>query len=131
MNTAAITETHIQSEEGKLHFPVVVRALIDAGVESYEADLIRGQRTFYAADGETQVEPALQRHPPVAEEFSAGGLRAALRAAQADKIRYPEFVRQITESGVMGYRVFLTGRRAVYHGRKGEIHIEEFPQPNA
>jgi hypothetical protein len=37
-------------------------------------------------------------------------------------------VRLILRAGVAAYRVNLTGERAVYVGRKGEMHVEEFPK---
>jgi uncharacterized protein YbcV (DUF1398 family) len=54
---------------------------------------------------------------------------AAIRGAQADTVRYPEFVKRSTAAGVIGYWAFLTGKRVIYFGRKGEQHIEEFPKP--
>ena len=56
---------------------------------------------------------------------------AAIRGAQADTVRYPEFVKRCTRAGVIGYWAFLTGKRVIYFGRKGEQHIEEFPKPKA
>jgi len=67
---------------------------------------------------------------PVAPDFSAGDLVAAIRGAQADTVRYPEFVRLSTAAGTVGYWAFLTGKRVIYFGRKGEQHIEEFPRVN-
>lgn len=29
--------------------------------------------------------------------------------------------------GCVGYHVSLAGRRAVYYGRSGETHVEQFP----
>jgi uncharacterized protein YbcV (DUF1398 family) len=65
---------------------------------------------------------------PVAGEFSDSGLVAAIRGAQADAIRYPEFVKRSTAAGVVGYWAFLTGKKVLYLGRKGESHVEEFPR---
>ena len=67
----------------------------------------------------------------VAAEFDSAGLVAAIRGAQADTVRYPEFVKRSTAAGVIGYWAFLTGKRVIYWGRKGEQHIEEFPKPQA
>ena len=64
----------------------------------------------------------------IAEDYSASGIVAAIRGAQADAIRYPEFVRQSPEAGVIGYWAFLTGKKVVYFGRKGEMHVAEFPK---
>jgi len=40
---------------------------------------------------------------PVAGEFSDSGLVATIRGAQADAIRYPEFVKRSTVAGLVGY----------------------------
>jgi uncharacterized protein YbcV (DUF1398 family) len=64
---------------------------------------------------------------PIAEEFSSADLVAAIRGAQADTIRYPEFMKRSAAAGVIAYWAFLTGRKVIYFGRKGELHIEEFP----
>ena len=65
---------------------------------------------------------------PIAEEFSTSDLVAAIRGAQADTIRYPEFMKRSAAAGVIAYWAFLTGRKVIYFGRKGELHIEEFPK---
>jgi uncharacterized protein YbcV (DUF1398 family) len=66
--------------------------------------------------------------PAVEKEFSAEGLVAAIRAAQADSIRCPEFVKQATTAGVMAYSVFLAGKNVTCIGRKAETHVEHFPR---
>jgi uncharacterized protein YbcV (DUF1398 family) len=97
------------------------------GVESYCVDFAAARKTYYATNGETFTEPMILKLDPVAEEFSAADLVTAIRGAQADTIRYPEFVKRSTAAGVAGYRAFLTGKQVLYFGRKGEIHIENFP----
>jgi uncharacterized protein YbcV (DUF1398 family) len=131
MNTEMMRRTLEGSEAGKLRFPEVVEALMEVGVESYHADLISGVNTFYMPDGGTHSEKMSLPPGRIAEDFSETALVAAIRAAQADEIRYPEFLNRAIAAGTMAYRVFLTGRRAVYWGRKGEIHIEEFPRAKA
>ena len=128
MNTNVIHEVLAESEAGKLIFPEVVRRLLEAGVESYFCDLARGEETFYMADGGTHVEKMTLQLERVEEEFSSTGIVAAIRGAQQDTIRYPEFVKRSTAAGVIAYWAFLTGRKVVYFGRKGEQHIEEFPR---
>jgi uncharacterized protein YbcV (DUF1398 family) len=127
MNTEAMRAALEGSEAGRLTFPEVVQMLLGAGVESYCADLMQGTDTFYVPNGETHVEKMKLARGKIAESFSQDGLIAAIRTVQKDEIRYPEFLRRIMAAGVAAYRVFLTGKRAVYIGRKGEIHIEEFP----
>jgi uncharacterized protein YbcV (DUF1398 family) len=60
--------------------------------------------------------------------FPKMGLASAIRA-QSDEIRYPEFVKRARAAGVAAYWAFLTGKKVVYFGRKGEFHVEEFPRP--
>lgn len=128
MSTEAMRRALEESQAGKLIFPEVVKILSEAGVESYRADLIRGEDTFYMPNGETHVERMTLPAMKVAEEFSQAGVAAAIRAAQADEVRYPEFLKRVMAAGTAGYHVFLAGKRALYFGRKGEIHVEEFPR---
>ena len=108
-------------------FPQVVGRLLELGIESYCVDFAAGRKTYYAANGETTTEAMILKLDPVAEEFAAADLVAAIRGAQADTVRYPEFVKRSTAAGVIGYWAFLTGKQVVYFGRKGEMHIEKFP----
>ena len=127
MDTNVMHVVLAESQAGQLTFPEVVRRLLDAGVESYFCDLASTQETFYARDGKTHVEKMTLPPGPIAHEFSPSELVAAIRAAQADTIRYPEFVERSRAAGVIAYWSFLTGKKVMYFGRKGEFHIEEFP----
>jgi uncharacterized protein YbcV (DUF1398 family) len=129
MNSDVIREVLAESQAGKLIFPEVVRRLLDAGVESYFCDLAVRQETFYMSDGKTRSERMTLPPAPIAEEFSPSEVVAAIRGAQSDTIRYPEFVKRSVAAGVIAYWAFLTGKRVIYFGRKGEFHIEEFPRP--
>ena len=128
MNTTEIQSIMKETQEGRMIFPDVVRRLLALGVESYFVDFAAGRETFYASNGETHTEAMKLALGPVAAQFSHAGLVAAIRGAQADTIRYPEFVERSINSGVTGYWAFLTGKKVVYFGRKGESHTEEFPQ---
>ncbi len=128
MNTHAMHEVAVKTQEGKMTFPQVVGALLEAGVESYFVDLAAGRETFYLAGGETHSEAMILKVDAIAEEFSDAGLVAAIRGAQADTVRYPEFVKRSTAAGVIAYWAFLTGKKVLYLGRKGEMHVEEFPR---
>jgi uncharacterized protein YbcV (DUF1398 family) len=127
MNTTVIHETLAMSQAGELIFPEVVRRLLEVGVESYFCDLANGAELFYMTDGKSHTEKMVLPLVPIAEEFSSSGLIAAIRGAQTDTIRYPEFMKRSAAAGVIAYWAFLTGRKVIYFGRKGEIHIEEFP----
>jgi uncharacterized protein YbcV (DUF1398 family) len=74
MNTDLMRQTLEDSQAGNLTFPEVVRLLLQAGVESYFADLIRGEETFYSLDGETHVEKMTLAPAKIAESFSQAGV---------------------------------------------------------
>lgn len=127
MDIQEMQDVFAASQAGELIFPEVVRRLLAAGVESYFCDFARAEERFYGVDGATHVAPMTLRPEPVAAAFSKEGVVAAIRGAQSDTIRYPAFVRQVTAAGVIGYWAFLTGKKVIYFGRQGEMHVEEFP----
>jgi len=131
MSKQVIHELAIATQQGKMTFPQVVKGLLEAGVESYLVDFAAKQKTHYLTDGTTYAVPMILEPGPIAAQFDSAGLVAAIRGAQADTVRYPEFVKRSTAAGVIGYWAFLTGKRVIYFGRKGEQHIEEFPKPRA
>jgi uncharacterized protein YbcV (DUF1398 family) len=127
VNTNVMHEVLAETQTGKLIFPEVVRRLLEVGVESYFCDLATGAETFYLSGGETHVEKMVLPLSPVAEDFSSPEVIAAIRGAQTDKIRYPEFIKRSAAAGVIAYWAFLTGRKVIYFGRKGKFHVEDFP----
>jgi uncharacterized protein YbcV (DUF1398 family) len=129
MSKQVIHELAIATQQGKMTFPQVVKGLLEVGVESYLVDFAAKQKTHYLADGTTCTVAMILDPGPIAAEFDGAELVAAIRGAQADTVRYPEFVRRSTAAGVIGYWAFLNGKRVIYFGRKGEQHIEEFPKP--
>jgi uncharacterized protein YbcV (DUF1398 family) len=129
MSKQVIHELAVAAQQGKMTFPQVVKGLLEAGVESYLVDFASKQKTHYLTDGTTHTVAMILELGPIAADFNGAELVAAIRAAQADTVRYPEFVKRSTAVGVIGYWAFLTGKRVIYFGRKGEQHIEEFPKP--
>ncbi len=131
MSKQIINELAIATQQGKMTFPQVVKGLLEVGVESYRVDFATKEKTHYLSDGATHTVPMILDPGPISTEFSSVDLVAAIRGAQADTVRYPEFVTRSTAAGVIGYWAFLTGKKVIYFGRKGEQHIEEFPRPKA
>jgi uncharacterized protein YbcV (DUF1398 family) len=129
MDTEIMKEALEASELRKSTFPQMVGKLVAAGVESYFADLVRGEETFHMPSGETHVEKMSLPLGKIADEFSQNAIVRAIRAAQSDEIRYPEFVKRARAAGVAAYWAFLTGKKVVYFGRKGEFHVEESARP--
>jgi uncharacterized protein YbcV (DUF1398 family) len=127
VNIPAIHAVMAETQAGQLIFPEVVRRLSQVGVESYFCDAAAMRETFYLRDGQTHTAKMTLPHHAIAEEFSQAGIVAAIRGAQTDTIRYPEFMRQAAAAGVIAYWAYLTGRQVIYFGRKGEMHTEKFP----
>lgn len=115
------------SDEERVSFGEVVMELMKAGVERYHTDLLRGTRTYYLPNGESEVVDGHRVGVAPAQEFSAPGVDTAVRAIQAGKIQYRTFCERIARAGCVGFIVSLAGQRAVYYGRSGDSHVEWFP----
>jgi uncharacterized protein YbcV (DUF1398 family) len=126
--TQAIQTCSAQSLAGQITFPEVVRRLTELGVERYHADYSRSETTYYLATGESVVVPTPHEERPIAAEFSAEQVEAAIRGSQRGEVAYREFVPLTMAAGCVGYFVQIAGRQALYFGRNGEIHREPFPK---
>lgn len=115
------------SDEERITFGEVVGQLIAAGVERYDADLVRSEKTFYMPDGDSTVLAAAPVEGTAPADLSPAGVEAAVRAIQSGQIKYKEFCSRIIAAGCVGYQVSLAGRRAIYYGRTGDAHVEWFP----
>lgn len=129
MNRDIMKKTTAGSLAGTMTFPEVVANLSIEGVESYHADLVKLEKTFYMPDGETFVETLDFAPSPIANDFSDSEVISAIRTIQAKEINYREFLRRIMKAGTTSYNVYLNGKKAIYFGRKGDFHVENFPQP--
>lgn len=129
--TAVMHECARRSDHGEISFPEVVRKLTQAGVERYHTDLCCQEHVFYMPNGETHVEPMDLPNWPMAQDFNDTWISLALEAVQSSEIQYMEFLRRIMLAGCVGYFVLLAGHKVEYFGRKGEIHIEPFPEPKS
>lgn len=123
---SVVREVTTASDEDRILFPDVVKALMSAGVERYHADLIAATKTYYMPDGSFEVVRC-DRPPAPAEAFSAQRVEQAVRSIQQKDIGYAEFCSRIAAAGCVGYFVTLAGRRAFYYGRTCDHHVEWFP----
>src|SRR5579875_304514 len=125
MDHAVLEECTRLAFENRMTFPETVKRLAAIGVERYHADLSRLEKTYYGISGEiAQEQLPLSNPSAIGGQFSESGVVDALRAIQANKIDYGEFLRRIMEAGTVSYDVFLEGRKAIYTGRKGEFYVE-------
>lgn len=115
------------SHEGTTSFGAIVHTLIEAGVESYFADYRRGTTTYYLPSGETHVVPLTTPNTKIPSPFDKPGIQAAIQGAQRGEVKYPDFLRLSMAAGCVGYIVWMSGGHVAYFGRRGEVHIEQFP----
>lgn len=124
---ATIQATFDASNSGTIHFGHVIGQLVGVGVESYHVDYRSGRTTYYLPDGTTADFSFERPHQGIADAFDAAAVRAAILGAQQGRVMYPEFKRLSQQAGCVGYTVWIAGRHVVYHGRRGETHVEQFP----
>lgn len=124
-----------RSLAGTITFPEVVARLTAVGCESYRADFYRREKIYFLPSGESYVSAMSDLDPEefsgnrIAQDFAPAAVIAALRAIQSGEIDYRAFLAQIAAAGTVAYSVHLRGRRAIYFGRTGEFHVEDFPPP--
>jgi len=85
------------------------------------------EKTYYMPCGETHSEKIEFKGPAITQDFSHEAVVAAIRSSQRQEINYVEFLERILKAGTTRYIVFLAGKKAIYYGRKGEFHVENFP----
>ncbi len=128
MDPRVLSECEALSFGGYATFPEVVGRLAQTGVERYCADLVKLEKFYYSPEGQSEVVPMpLNDAPPIGKDWSLNNVRAAIRDSQKGEIKYPEFLTRIMSAGVVYYDVFIGGRKAIYTGRNGDFHVENFP----
>jgi uncharacterized protein YbcV (DUF1398 family) len=129
-NKAALAKRCIRgAETNTMTFPQIVDELIQGGFESYMIDLRRGTATYYQTDGDS-VELAF--HAPertVVSLFDSRAIQAAVKDAQrqAPGYTYIGFCNKVAQAGCASYFVSFPGKRVLYIGRSGEVHVEHMP----
>lgn len=122
-----VKECAALSANGKVHFGEVVSRLMKAGIERYHADYSRRENTYYTPDGDSCIVPMEHEPMPIAQDFTASAVEAAVHQAQRGEIMYPQFSQKVLAAGCVGYFVQITGKRVQYFGRNGDVHLEWFP----
>ena len=128
MDTRLIQQAARQTAAGTHSFADIVAQLLRAGVEYYHVDYVGLRTTYYGAEGDLAATPlAYEGLPPVAADFDAAAVRAAILDSQRNGQTHRDFSRRIAAAGTQGYFAFLRGRRVTYFGRQGDQHTEWFP----
>ena len=124
---ATIQSTFDASNQGTIHFGQVIGQLVGAAVESYHVDYSSGRTTYYLPDGSTADFSFERPLHGIADAFDRDAVRAAILGAQQGRVMYPEFKTLSQRAGCVGYTVWIAGRHVTYLGRRGETHVERFP----
>lgn len=124
---ATIQATFEASNQGRIHFGEVIAQLIGAGVESYQVDYRSGRASYFLPDGSTLDLGFERPAEAIPDHFDGEGIRAAILGAQQGRVIYPEFKKLSQRAGCIGYTVWISGRHVSYMGRRGETHVERFP----
>lgn len=122
-----IHSTFHASNQGNIHFGQVIGNLVGAGVESYHVDYRAGRTTCYLSDGSTADFSFERPQNGIADAFDGDAVRAAILGAQQGRVMYPEFKALSQRAGCAAYTVWIAGRHVTYLGRRGEAHVERFP----
>jgi uncharacterized protein YbcV (DUF1398 family) len=125
-----IEQSARQSDQGSIGFGQVVGNLMQAGVESYHADYRQPSTTYYLPTDENVSLVLEVPEVQIAEQFDKAALQDAIRGAQRGDVKYRQFMELSMKAGCIGYFVWIKGRHVTYYGRKGEVHIEPFPDAN-
>jgi uncharacterized protein YbcV (DUF1398 family) len=109
-------------------FPYLAEALRSAGVSAIHC-VVPSMTTVYVLPTGPVV---LQGSPQVSgladvAAFDAGALVTALRADQAGRSAYPEFMAAAWHAGVVSYDVDLAARTCTYRSATGEQYVEDYP----
>ena len=128
MNITLIKQTIEGSINATMIFPQIAGLLLEEGIESYHVDIVLSENRYYKPCGESHVAKIELPHSHPAENFSAEQVNAAVRKVQAGNSNYKNFMKEITDAGCVFYIAYLTGKKVIYFGRKGEMHVELFPQ---
>ncbi len=110
-------------------FPYLAETLYQAGVKRNVWTLPSCQSVYYMEDAEV-----IQMGKPLVEEsthipaFNESALIEALRADQAGKTTFTEFLQSAWNAGVLWYTVDFEKREVIYGGSKGESYSESYPK---
>lgn len=127
LDTSVINQCLALAMEDKITFVETVVTLRSIEVGRYNVDLVGRTGTYYSTAGEVYSLRRRQEHSAiVTEEFNDAGVAQAVREIKKKQIGYREFLQRIMNAGTVSYSVYLTGGRAIYFGRQGDYHVEEF-----
>lgn len=109
-------------------FPYLAETLRSAGVTRNTWFLPSCQSLFLTSKGPVIIQgtPLVTGNMDV-PKFDKDSLVAALRADQAGKTEFPEFLKASWRAGVIRYDVDFINRTVTYYGCNDERYVESYP----
>ncbi len=93
------------------------------GVESYFADFRNQLTTYYLSSNGAHAVPMTMPSIDIPISFNKDSIVSAIRGAQSDAVRYPEFLKLTMSAGCVGYMVWIAGKHVSYFWQQCEVHI--------
>lgn len=109
-------------------FPYFAEALRAAAITTIETSIAAGGSVYHLAGGSVaqSFEPIAKTAVAV-PSWDETALIAAIRADQAGRSTFTEFLRAAWNAGVTGFRVDLTERTCTYVGTAANTYVETYP----
>ncbi|MFD4926291.1 DUF1398 family protein [Streptomyces goshikiensis] len=109
-------------------FPYLAESLRQAGVTRCRMAVPANAFLYLTEHGDVVVqgEPLVTGFA-TAPPFDRAALVEALRADQAGRTTFPEFVRGCWDAGISWYDVDTTARTCTYYGTAGDSYTEDYP----
>lgn len=109
-------------------FPVLAEVLRRAGIRRNEWTLPAGQ-SVYVADQGAVVGPSTSLVSELSDVagFDRDAVTDAIRADQAGKTSFPEFLAAIWSAGVVAYVADFDQRTVTYRGIEDTTYVESYP----
>lgn len=127
----AIRHATEATHSASMPFAEIVAMMTAVGVDLYFVDYCSMKTTYYARGDAACCPIPYTDMPPIADGLDVERLTAAILDSQTKGQSHESFSRRVVEAGVIGYFVFLKGRRVTYLSRSGAQHTEWFPGVSA
>lgn len=109
-------------------FPVLAEVLRKSGVRLNRWTLPSCQALYIMEEGSVVQQGApIVANRELVPQFDRVALVKALRDDQEGRSKFPEFLTQAWQAGVVGYDVDLIARKVTYFGVNGESYVEDYP----
>lgn len=119
-----ITESEFQEiirrrSSGDISFPQFLVELSQRGINEYEIDVATGQATYKGVTSEFKTDS--QINLVISDNFNRNKV---LEAIANISLPFLDFLKEISEAGIVTYRVYIPEKKVEYIGIKEEV-IEE------